>query len=219
MNLAPVGEINREEWLAYLQVKGDPDEQLSQQMAEAEQKLLRKAQPKFGYRICSMEELPVEGFSIQKHLEGCDKALVMAVTLGAGIDQMIRTAQISSVAEAVLLDTGASVLADQMADEAEQKIRQDLALKMPGQYLTRRFSPGYGDYPLHFQREMLQLVDGARRLGISLTETDMMVPHKSITAVIGLADHPVEGRLATCGECVLRSKCTLIKEGKHCYDY
>ena len=46
----------------------------------------------------------------------------------------------------------------------------------------------------------------------------MGVPRKSVTALIGISDHPVTGRLATCGECVLREKCTLRKEGKFCGD-
>ena len=218
MNLQPIQGIDRKQWLAFLQVKSTPDEEFLRQLDEAEQKLLQAAQPKYTYRICDISEIPAEGFCIQKHLEGCERAVALAVTLGAGVDQLIRTSQITSVAEAVILDAGASVLAEQMADQAETLLRDDVADRMPGHYLTSRYSPGYGDYPLQCQKDILHLTDALRRLGISLTGANMMVPHKSITAVLGIADHPVTGRLATCGECVLKDKCTLIKEGKHCYD-
>lgn len=45
-----------------------------------------------------------------------------------------------------------------------------------------------------------------------------MIPRKSITAVLGISDHPVKGKLATCNECVLRDKCELRKEGGFCGD-
>ncbi len=218
MNLQPIQEIDRKQWLAFLQVKSTPDEELLQQLGDAEQKLLQAARPKYTYRICDISEIPVDGICIQKHLEGCERAAALAVTLGAGVDQLIRTSQITSVAEAVILDAGASALAEQMADQAETLLREDVTDRMPGYYLTSRYSPGYGDYPLGCQKDILNLTDALRRLGISLTGGGMMVPHKSITAVLGIADHPVTGRLATCSECVMRDKCTLILEGKHCYD-
>lgn len=218
MNLQLIQAIDRKQWLAFLQVKSAPDEEFLRQLDEAEQKLLQTVRPKYTYRICDIDEIPMDGFCIQKHLEGCERTAALAVTLGAGVDQMIRTLQITSVAEAVIVDAGASVLAEQMADQAETLLREDVAKRMPGYYLTSRYSPGYGDYPLQYQKDILHLTDASRRLGISLTGANMMVPHKSITAVMGIADHPVTGRLATCGECVLRDKCTLIREGKHCYD-
>ena len=84
--------------------------------------------------------------------------------------------------------------------------------------MTSRFSPGYGDYPLEYQQNVIQYVDGPRKIGLNVTENHLMIPRKSVTALMGIADHPVTGRLATCGECILREKCTLRSEGKHCGD-
>ena len=95
-------------------------------------------------------------------------------------------------------------------------MKSELAEKLPGMFATSRFSPGYGDYPLRCQREILQYADAPRKIGVTLTAGDMMVPHKSVTALVGLADHPVTGRLAPCSECVLRGECTFLKEGRHC---
>ena len=70
------------------------------------------------------------------------------------------------------------------------------------------------------EKYYLTIVAGELReslvIRVTLTPGNMMVPSKSITAIVGLADHPVMGRLATCGECVLREKCTLWRQGKHC---
>ena len=178
--------------------------------------LLQAASPRAIYRVMDRAVIVTEGFSIQKHLEGCSRAAVLAVTIGAGIDQLITRTQLTSMALAVVLDAGASVLVEQAADAAEQIMKSELAEKLPGMFVTTRFSPGYGDYPLRCQREILQYADAPRKIGVTLTAGDMMVPHKSVTALVGLADHPVTGRLAPCSECVLRGECTFLKEGRHC---
>ena len=68
-------------------------------------------------------------------------------------------------------------------DETEDAIRAELA---PGERLIMRFSPGYGDWALSAQRELLRMLDASRTVGVSLTDTMLMVPSKSVSAVIGV---------------------------------
>ena len=49
-----------------------------------------------------------------------------------------------------------------------------------------RFSPGYGDWPLEQQPEMVRLAE-SEKIGVHLSDASMLVPRKSITAIIGLA--------------------------------
>ena len=216
MNIGLPEQINRKEWLTYLHVKGEPKPRLLRQMNETEQRLLQAARPKGGYRILQKQEVPMAGRSIQKHLAGCEFTALLAVTIGPAIDQMIEEAQKVSMMEAILLDTGASVLAEQTAELAEITLREQLAKDKPGYYGTSRFSPGYGDYPVSCQKPILELLDAERTLGIRLTEGNMMVPCKSVTALLGMADHPVTGHQAGCNECILRETCVFLKEGRHC---
>lgn len=216
MKISLAGPIDRRLWLRYLQAGAEADDQLEAQLVRAEKLLLDTAQPRAVYRVTDLAALPVEGASVRRHLAGCVRAAVMAVTIGSGIDELIKRTQITSMPDAVILDTGASVLAEQAADEAERILKEELAEKLPDMYATSRFSPGYGDYPVACQREVLNLADAPRRIGLTVTASDMMVPHKSVTAVIGLADHPVTGRFAPCSECLLYEKCDLRTKGKHC---
>ena len=55
-----------------------------------------------------------------------------------------------------------------------------------------------------------------RRAGLCVTDSDLMTPRKSITAVLGVSDHPVKGHLAGCGHCVLRTRCEYRKRGITC---
>ena len=51
-----------------------------------------------------------------------------------------------------------------------------------------RYSPGYGDLPLELQREIIRVLDCGRTIGITLTESLLMQPSKSVTAVIGMKE-------------------------------
>ena len=85
-----------------------------------------------------------------------------------------------------------------------------------GKYLTGRYSPGYGDWPLAVQPLLAAALDTARRAGLCVTENNLMTPRKSITAILGVSDHPVRGHLAGCGHCVLRTRCEYRKRGITC---
>lgn len=202
-------QIDRKEWLQRMGVPENSSGQLQQQMDEAEEKLFRAAMPKGTYRFLAIHEVELPGNSINRHLQGCDEVIVMGVSLGAGVDQLIRTSQIRDMAEAVILDSGASILIEQIADKLEEQMETT-------KYRTPRFSPGYGDYPIEAQSQVVQLLDAQRKIGLTINRNHILIPRKSITAIIGLADHPVKGYLATCEECVLKETCALRKKGKNC---
>lgn len=190
-------------------------DRLIQQMDEAETLLFDAAEPAFTYEVLDADRLAIQGVSLAKHLEGCNQIAVMAVTLGPEVDRLISETQEHRIALGVVIDSGASIMAELATNMAEEQIRSEIVEKGPI-FMTGRFSPGYGDSPLEMQAEVLELLHADEKLGITLSKGYMMRPSKSITAIMGLADHPVTGRLATCEECVLRDKCQLRKEGKRC---
>ena len=110
--------------------------------------------------------------------------------------------------------TLASALAEQMADAAEGQLRQWAAEQRL--FLTGRFSPGYGDWPISLQPLLAETLDTARQIGLYVTDTYLMTPRKSVTALLGVSDHPVRGQLAGCGHCVLRARCNYRKRGITC---
>ena len=85
-----------------------------------------------------------------------------------------------------------------------------------GMYLTGRYSPGYGDWPIGVQPRIAALLDTPRRIGLCVTGTCLMLPRKSITAALGLSRTPVTGRRAGCAHCALRDKCEYRKRGETC---
>ena len=209
-------QLNRREALRYLGVKGEPDGATLALLDRAEQTLRRTAQPRSTVTLAPRAELSAYmlGSDLQKHLDGCDRCALLSCTLGAGVDTTQRLASATDMAYAVVLDALASVLAEQIADAAEDALRQQLQTE--GLYVTGRFSPGYGDFPLEMQQALIRLTDAPRKIGLCVTPTHLLVPRKSITAVLGVADHPVTGKRAGCEHCALRHTCRYHKEGTTC---
>lgn len=211
MNLNTIDKISRTKWMNALKVKGIPDDRLTMMLDEAEQMIKSAAIPKATYRLVPIDDFNLIGVSINKHLEDCQSVAVMAVTLGAGIDMLLRRVQVTDMAMAVAVDTGASVLIEQYCNAYEKMICAEI-----NGYTTSRFSPGYGDYPVTEQSYVVKLLEAPKRIGLNVTSSSLMVPRKSVTAVIGVSDVPVAGKFATCDECVIKDKCNLRKEGKTC---
>ena len=156
----------------------------------------------------------LSGKDIAAHLDKCREAVFMAATLGNEIDTLIRRTETLNMAEAVILDAAANVAIEQVCQTEEDRIREEIIRS--GKYLTMRFSPGYGDLPIETQHEFLRMLDAPRKIGLSVTSSHIMTPRKSITSIMGIADIYVKGKLAGCGNCVMKDKCIFRKRGTTC---
>ena len=202
----------------YFGVRGEADTATWSLLEKCAAPLLAAAMPRAVWLEADVDSLTgagiLKGEDVLRHLEGCDEALLLAVTLGPGVDGQIRRAGVGDIAAGVASDALGSALAEQAADAAEAELRQWAAGQK--KYLTGRFSPGYGDWPLAVQPLVAAALDTARRTGICVSKDNLMTPRKSVTALLGLSDHPVKGRLAGCGHCVLNARCEYRKRGKTC---
>ena len=145
-------------------------------------------------------------------LEECDAAVLMACTLGAGFERLLRAWEVRDMARAAVLDACGSAYVEAGCDAAEEEIRARCA----GKYLTDRFSPGYGDLPLDVQGTILEALNGGRRLGLQATESWLLNPAKSVTAIIGLSEKPQGAKIRGCGVCRLRDHCAYRERGTRC---
>lgn len=82
--------------------------------------------------------------------------------------------------------------------------------------MTWRFSPGYGDLPLETQRELVRVLDTHRKIGVSLTGSCLMMPSKSVTAILGISDTKRDERKNKCDFCNNRERCAFRKRGTRC---
>lgn len=207
-------KLNREEALRYMGgARTAPDERMLALLDDCEAHILNRARPAYLYKIIDLpDERLIRGQDIAAHVSGCDRAVLLCATLGADIDKLIRVTQVSDMARAVVLDSFASVAIEQLCDKAEQKI----AARVPGAYFTFRFSPGYGDYPITLQKRFLTELDAPRKIGLSANENHILIPSKSVTAIVGISNRPVEQKKRGCAVCSMRDTCRYRKGGTHC---
>lgn len=136
---------------------------------------------------CVIGDLAVFSRNLARVLEGCRHAFLFCATIGAEVDALIRRYSQTSAADAVIAQAAATAAIEGWCDECEMKMLEEPAVA--GEKLRMRYSPGYGDLTIETQRPLLQILDGARRVGIHLTDAFLMVPTKSVSAIIGVANN------------------------------
>ncbi|MCL2208902.1 MAG: hypothetical protein FWB89_01935 [Treponema sp.] len=131
----------------------------------------------------TLNEITIYSVSLAKHLEGCHRAVLLAATLGTNADVLINKYSIQDMGKALIAQKVCTAMIEAYLDETEKRIMQISELKELSS--VTRYSPGYGDFDIACQKDILRLLN-ASRIGLSLTEGFMLVPSKSVTAVIGL---------------------------------
>lgn len=187
-------ELDRREIFRYAGVK-DADSS----MEELLEQCLNECRDCFSYNVC-FTELPAKisgeltqfgglkttSKSLRAALDGCERVIVFAATVGVGIDRLIKKYSLTSVSKAVMLQAIGAERIESLCDAFCSDLGKELAGR--GLELRPRFSAGYGDFPLECQREIFALLDDGRRIGLCLNESLLMSPTKSVTAIIGLKE-------------------------------
>lgn len=202
----------REEIKRYARIQGarDFDSLIEECIAESE--------PVLSYRVC-YDVLPVnsdgsidiantriDSQTIKKAIRGADKVLLFAATVGAPFDRLIQRYSVTEPSKALVMQAIGAERAESLCDAfcAEMTTK----LNGSGKRLTPRVSPGYGDIPLEVQRDIFAVLDCPRKIGLTLDESLLMSPSKSVTAIAGIVNDRAESeqKCASCNktDCVYR---------------
>lgn len=210
------------EALRLLGIKGQPSAELVEIIERCWKKLSEIEDVKTIFRAFSMSpggdgividnSVTLCGRSLARLCANCRRVFLLGATLGASVDSLIRKAQLTDMADALILDACASAEADRVCDMAEAEMLKETAV---GEYLTMRFSPGYGDVPVGESQKIISLLDTHRKIGLSATAAGMLIPVKSITALIGISDR-MENRGRSCSCCGIKDNCQYRKRGVLC---
>lgn len=128
--------------------------------------------------------LKLLGRSIAQHLQHSEQVAIMAVTLGLAVDKKIAHYAQFNLTRGLVLDACASAAVEALCAQVESEIKA-LAARQ-GFNITRRYSPGYGDFPLESQAPIVSILNAYRQLGLTVTESSLLIPRKSVTALMGL---------------------------------
>ena len=223
-----VSRLDKAQAMRYMGMRGElsdtAKENIGKLMDKCEELLLKLIEPKYTYRSFELtresegirlsgSSLVLTGNDIAELLCGCDTAVLICATLGIGADRLIRQLSLSDIAEGFAADALASAAIEQVCDAVENEIKK----RFEGKGMTWRFSPGYGDLPIELQREFLDVTDAQRRLGVTLSDGGMLIPSKSVTAVIGISEEIKDNdKKGGCEVCNMADRCSFRKRGESC---
>jgi hypothetical protein len=180
--------------IGYVKSAKAPDNAAQISISETLQLAQKLIRPKAAVVFCGIninenltvfeDGFKIESFQVAKLFEGCFKAYGVAVTIGPGIEKK-RNELITKkeTLQAFLIDAAGSVAAEEVIKSVNEQIKK---FEEPlGNKITKRFSPGYGDWFIQSQKKFLEWI-GARQIGINLNSSFQMQPEKSVSAVIGV---------------------------------
>ena len=121
----------------------------------------------------------VNSADLAKNLDGCDGILLFAATVGVELDRLImKYCKISPVKALIFQAIGAERI-EKLCDQFCKDMAKEENIKP-------RFSPGYGDLPLDLQKEIFAALDCGKNIGLTLNDSMLMSPTKSVTAIVGI---------------------------------
>ena len=183
----PAPSVNYREIMRYSGIGKDAAE-----LMDLIENCIAEAESSFSYKVAyrvlpiSVTEKTVdfgsfkaESADLAKCLQGCEKAVVFAATVGMGIDRIIKKYSVLSPAKSVIFQAIGAERCESLCDIFNNEIAQEAEV-------TPRFSAGYGDFALEHQKDIFALLDMGRKIGVTLGENLLMSPSKSVTAVIGI---------------------------------
>ncbi len=137
--------------------------------------------------------------NLSKNLRDCKEAILLGATLGIGVDMLLKRYSLTDMSRVVVLQAAAAAMLEEFLDQWQSRMRVEF--ENSGQYLRPRFSPGYGDFDIRHQDQILRMLDADRRIGLTMTDSYMLTPTKSVTAVIGISRKREECPLEGCEAC------------------
>ena len=203
-------DIKRSEVYRYLGYgRNKSDEKVYEAVEECIDLVIKNSDMKSIYRIFDLNvegstiiidnSFKTESKNLSKNLTGCEKIVLFGATLGTGVDMLIKKYSKLDMSYAVIIQAAAAAVIEEYCDICQKEIENKLAAE--NKFIRPRFSPGYGDFSINHQKEIINMLDCPRKIGLMLTESLMLVPSKSVTAVMGISSEKQDCHIKGCEEC------------------
>ncbi len=215
-------QINIKEILRYMGCKDASDDILA-----LVDDCLKEIQGKLVYKVCydtfeigtydedidpniiDINFVKLQSKGLYHNLDGCQKVIVFAATIGIEIDRLIAKYSRLSPSKALCFQAIGAERIESLCNMFNDEVTAHCLDK--GLYTRPRFSPGYGDLSLDIQRDIFRVLDCHRRIGLSLNESLLMSPSKSVTAFIGISNKPKSCKTVSCSGCT-KTDCNYRRE-------
>lgn len=186
---------NKKEILRYLGVKGEIPNEILEQIDILTKELQQKITPRHIYKrlncsindnIINIDNITIKSKNLANHINGCNEIILLSATLSIVADNLLRRYSVTDIAKAAILQAISAAMIEEYCDQIEKEIADNLLKE--DLYLTTRFSPGYGDFPITHQKDILDILECNKKIGLTLSESYMLSPTKSVTAIMGITN-------------------------------
>ena len=222
---------NKNQVLRYLGYKannGKPPQDLMDKIEDLYQNVIRKHQLYNVHRKFELDKsdensyylletnLVIKSSNVIEHLEESNCCMLIAVCFDQKLDRIIQKMEITNFHDSILLDFIASSVIEAYQDAIVEEINKEVRKK--GEFLTEPFSPGYGNWGIEVQKNICDILDTKRKIGLYTNENNILLPRKAQTAIVGVANKAQKMRIRGCAYCNLVKNCLYRKRGVTCED-
>ena len=230
-NIKNLIEIDEREVLRYLQYKDQNIESnLSDKIKQCIKKTKEIINPRFVFRKYGIKKSKFYNKKNEIHLEGsnlilqsddvynllleCDECILMSATLGLEVEREIRKLTYTDLTKGIIIDACATTAIEEACDIVQDNIAKKLLKE--DKYITYRYSPGYGDLSIEKNLDINNLLNSQKEIGLTVTDSGIMIPRKSVVALIGVSHKGISNTKKSCENCNNRHNCDYKKEGDGC---
>ena len=220
--------VEKSEVLRYLGHNGQKiDNDLNSKINQCIKETKNKIDTKYVYQIYDIKKdlnlntvqfentnLILKSKDISELLRDCDKCVLMCATLGFNIEKNIRRYSYNNLTKGIIIDACATTSIEEVCDLVQDSILDKVAKEEKS--LTMRYSPGYGDLDISANRDILNVLDAHRKIGVTVTNTGIMIPRKSVVALIGITNEKIGKVKRTCENCSNRFNCEYRRKADGC---
>lgn len=198
---------HQQEILRNLGIKGDATPEILEQIDTLTKELQDKLLPKHTLKranctvssdMVTIEHISFKTVSLAKHLANCNEVIILSATLGIVADNLLRRYSVADIAKAAILQSICAAMIEEYCDNIQESLAHKLQTE--GLYFVSRFSPGYGDFSITYQKEIITMLNCNKAIGLTVSDSFMLNPTKSVTAIIGITDKPCK-HTNKCNQC------------------
>lgn len=206
--------MNKKDIYKYLGMKTSGDQKTEDLIDECILEVEKIARFKAIHKMLTLEHQPLrivewdlllESKDLELYFENCSQCMVVAGTLGIQVDKQVRLYEHIDMSKAVVFNA----VCNHYLELCMDKYEEGFSLKKR----TFRFCPGYGDFDISYNQKVYQYMKLDKILGLSLNESSLLIPLKSMIGFIGIG----ENKEKSCFSCIRKEECELRKGGQRCY--
>ncbi|MEG0180270.1 MAG: vitamin B12 dependent-methionine synthase activation domain-containing protein [Terrisporobacter sp.] len=231
-NIRNLINIEKKEVLRYLQYKNQEINEDLNFIIEKSIYLTKEIiNPRYIYKVCNIdtekikyddnivylrdEKIKFESNDLYNLLINCEECILVSATLGLEIEREIRKLTYTNLTKGVIVDACATTAIEEVCDKLQEYIEKDLLKE--GKYITMRYSPGYGDLSIEKNKDIINILNSQNRIGLTVSESGIMIPRKSVVAIIGISSKGTDKTKKSCKNCSNRDNCR-FKKGDDSYE-